>query len=325
MVYSALSLVWFLLYLCAAVSAAPIAPVLDAARPPWKRDSAPPSAYHTPTVPISRRYLSSRSARSANDAQIRNFLRKRELVITMLNGAPVESRFVNLLDLWHMAEKAVERTPPGTPRHAELVDFQETTAFQLTRLMQGVAILQSVVNPGPTPSLEIDEEPAATIAEATATSSPTTNSSVSQTASQSSSDSVPSPTPTSGPAQPATAEAPQTSSPVAAPTSSTAAGPIPTVAPEAIPAPAPQPPSPVPGDGTVAAGNNPNAGGVPAPGVPNASAVASGSGAARSDQADAAQATGDINLAGSAMRATRLSGMSWVVLGALTALGAGVL
>lgn len=111
MVFSALSLIWFLLYLCASAFAAPIAPVLDVVQLPSKRDdSAPPSAYFHPTTPISRRYLSSRSARSANDAQVQNFLRKRELIITMLNGAPVESRFVNLLNIWHMAEKAIERS-----------------------------------------------------------------------------------------------------------------------------------------------------------------------------------------------------------------------
>lgn len=309
MVHSAISFTWILLCLCCiSVSAAPLAPVRRDAvtsTPSSTREPAPPSAYFTPTNPISRRYTTSRiAARSADDAQVLNFLRKRELFIVMLNGGPVESRFVNLLDLWHMAEKAIERTPADTPRHTELVDFQLTTATKLTKLMEGVASLQSsVAGPSPTPESEgqvftdVDTETTSTEGRPSPTSSANPESS-----SQSSSESSPTPT----------TEILRISSRVAQP--------APTVTPESVPAPAPQPPNPEPANGGVANGSPSSVA------SPNGPAGVTGTVSSASGLAEAAQATETINAdAGSAMGIVRFSGKSWMVVGAALVLSAGIL
>lgn len=309
MVYLTLSLAWLLFYLCASVTALPIAPVrratLARALTP---DAAPPSIYFTPTEPISRRDIPSRVvARSADDARVLHYFQKRKLFITMLNGGPVESRFVNLLDLWHQAERAIERTPEGSPRRAELVQFQLETATQLTRLMEGVAILQSTVGtPSPTPPLEIDPEPAFTAAESTPTTTEVAPA-------------------TSPPAQESTSserilisdrgtttssnesQAPQTSSPVAEPAGT----------PESSPAPAPQPSNPGSANGGVANGN-------PSPAVtpsPSGSGTPSNTG---SGLAEAAQATETVNM-GSATSFVRSSATQWAAVGALLVWSSGVL
>lgn len=307
MIYSTLSLAWLLFYLCASVAAAPIAPVR---RDAVARAPTPDSEFFTPTEPISKRYVPSRIvARSVDDAKVLHYLQKRKLFITMLNGGPVESRFVNLLDLWHIAEKAIERTPEGSPRRAELVDFQLNTATELTRLMEGVALLQSSVGtPTPTPPLEIDPEPAFTVAESTPTATeaaPAPPATSPPTQGNSSTDRIL----ISQPASSSQSDASQPSSP--------AADPAPTATPEPSPAPAPQPPNPGSANGGVANGNERNASSIQSPSA-SGSANPSNTG---SNLAEAAQATETVD-AGSA---TRFSVGSWVIVGALLVWGCGVL
>lgn len=83
------------------------------------------------------------------DAAGRNLL-KRELIITMLDGSPPNSRFVNLLDQWEVAEKGLRLAPEGSERQARIVRFMEAKGTQLMNLMEGIAILQSRVPNSPT-------------------------------------------------------------------------------------------------------------------------------------------------------------------------------
>ncbi|EAU93211.2 hypothetical protein CC1G_10279 [Coprinopsis cinerea okayama7 len=96
-------------------------------------------------------------------ARLRNLMKKRQYVITMLDGGPVEDYFVDLLDQWKIGENGAKNAPPGSELFNSIVEFMDARARELLELMDGVATLHSVVTvpPGPTPTSS-DDSPAET-------------------------------------------------------------------------------------------------------------------------------------------------------------------